>query len=147
MSASDITKIKFDPTQFNQVPVEKLPFKVSGWIDLVISYLSETPEFDESTQVSVVTELNAFLTFIEKSKDIPSILSKSIRFQVSHVYKLAYSGPHRRFLFETVNKLVKIVSASKADKISEFKHLAIAVIGSIYNTAGDGVSTHLTYGF
>lgn len=138
MSALDIAKTKFDPAQFDQVPIEKLPSKVSTWIDSVISYLRENSDFDESIQAFIITELNAFLSFVEKSKDIPAILSKPIRLQVSYVYKLAYSGPHRRFLFETVNKLIKIVSSSKADKFSEFKHMAIAVVGSIYDVAGDG---------
>lgn len=125
MSALDIAKTKFDPSKFDQVPIEKLPFQVISWINIVVSYLKETPDFDESIQSFIVTELNGFLSYIEKSKDIPSVLCKPIRLELSNAYHLVYAGHNRRFLFETVNKLVKIMTASKAEKLSDFKQYVL----------------------
>lgn len=121
MSSLDIVNTKFDPSKFDQVPLEKLPYQVLSWVNLVVNYLKENPNFEESVQSFIITELNAFLSYVETSKDIPSILCKPIRVELSYAYQLAYSGPHRRFLFETVNKLVKIISASKAEKHSDLK--------------------------
>lgn len=127
MSSLDIVNTKFDPTKFDKVPLEKLPYQVLSWINIVVNYLKNNPNFEESVQSFIVTELNGFLSYVETSKDIPSILCKPIRLELNYAYQLTYSGPHRRFLFETVNKLVKIVSASKAEKHSDLKQYVIKI--------------------
>lgn len=134
MSGLDIAKTRFDATQFEQVAIEKLPSQVISWIDSVISYLKENPDFDESVQSFIVTELNSFFSYAENAKDIPSILSKPIRLELCNAYRLVYTSSNRRFLFETVNKLVKIISASKPEKLTGIKkyiyfqfHLAISI--------------------
>lgn len=118
MPALDIAKTKFDPTLFDHLPVEQLPLQISTWSDLVISYLKETPDFDESIQAFVVTELNSFLAYIEPNA---AVISKPIRLQVSYAYQLVYTSKHHRFLPQVVNNLVKIVGSSKTEKFPQLK--------------------------
>lgn len=119
----EVTEIdlKFDSKALDELAAEKQPYYILSWVSKTISYLKLHPDLEEATQTFIVTELNDLLAYIEKSKQLPALLSKPIRVELSRAYQIAYSNSHRRLLFETVSTLVKYVNASKPDRFSDFK--------------------------
>lgn len=119
----DVTELdlKFDSKALDDLPAEKQPYHILSWASQIILYVDLHPDFEEVTQTLMITELNDLLSHIEKSKQIPALISKPIRREICKAYQAAYSNSHRRLLFETVNNLVKFISASKADRFSDFK--------------------------
>lgn len=121
MSDIKVVDLKFDPKLMDELPAEKQPYGILSWVSKVITFVKSQPKLEEATQTLIVTELNGLLAYIEKSKQIPALISKPLRTEITQAYKEVYSGESRRLLFETVSQLVKYVGASKAEKYSDFK--------------------------
>lgn len=120
---ADVSEIdlKFDSKALDELPAEKQPYHVLTWVNKVISYVEINQPLEEATQTFIVTELNDLIKHIDKSKELPALISKPIRLELGKAYQAVYSGIHKRLLFETVGTLVKYVSATKPDRYSEFK--------------------------
>lgn len=128
---SEVTDLKFETKVSDEQPAEKQPYYILTWVSNIITYLQHHKNLEDATQTFLVTELNQLLTYIEKSKQLPALLSKSIRLEIGKAYQGIYSGTNRRLLFETVSFLIKFISASKADKYSDFKQYVFQFINNV----------------
>lgn len=120
---TEVTEVdlKFDSKLLEELVIEKQPYHILSWVSKVIQYVDTHAPLEEATQTLVVTELNDLLQCIEKSKQLPPLLSKPIRLELRKAYQVVYLNSHRRLLFETVNNLLKFISAPKPDRFSDFK--------------------------
>ena len=87
-------------------------------------------------------ELNAKQTSLSEEIlqviGLPSpLLSKAVRTQLGRTYCHVLSQGSRKILFETVNKLVGIISTGKGEKDIQNKYAATYCLGEVYKAAGD----------
>lgn len=65
------------------------------------------------------------------------ILSRPIRESLGYIYTELFTRGSRNLLYESINELLEIINAGKAEKELRNKHPAVVCLGHILQTAGD----------
>ena len=126
------TKIQLDIAKLHSLPSEQQDLYLFTFaIDLEKHARSLELEELNATQEALNQEI---FQVIGLSSPAPS---KAVRNQLGRSYAHILGKGSRKILFETVNKLVEVISTGKGEKEIPNKHAAAYCLGEVYRAAGD----------
>ena len=125
-------KVRLDIPKLHSLPSEQQDLYLFTFTVELESYANS---LDYEALCAQQTDLakEAF-QIINLSSPIPS---KAIRNNLGRCYGTILGKGNRKSLFESVNQLVAVINAGKAEKELHNKHAAVHCLGELYKAAGD----------
>ena len=125
-------KVRLDVPKLHSLPSEQQDLYLFTFTVELESYANS---LDYEALCAQQTDLakEAF-HIINLSSPIPS---KAIRNNLGRCYGTILGKGNRKSLFESVNQLVAVINAGKAEKELHNKHAAVHCLGELYKAAGD----------
>ena len=125
-------KVRLDVPKLHSLPSEQQDLYLFTFTVELESYASSL-DYEALCAQQTALAKEAF-QIINLSSPIPS---KAVRNNLGRCYGTILGRGNRKSLFESVNQLVAVINAGKAEKELHNKHAAVHCLGELYKAAGD----------
>ena len=125
-------KVRLDVPKLHSLPSEQQDLYLFTFTVELESY-ADSLDYEALCAQQTDLAKEAF-QIINLSSPVPS---KSIRNNLGRCYGTILGKGNRKSLFESVNQLVSVINAGKAEKELHSKHAAVHCLGELYRAAGD----------